>query len=182
MLGVIGLLLLSRAYGSYSYSSKQRQTRLKGQLARAKRDAKVTNFCTKNIDVDFILSLDCTQMREELIKGSFTSVDLIHVFGDRCQRIARALNLSTEELFSEAMEMARLRDKERAEAIKKGEVDSLPPLHGIPMSFKDQFDQVGHLSTCGTAYLCDRVKTEDAVFVKLFVKAGAIPMIRGNVP
>lgn len=86
---------------------------MKGVKARAKRDAKKTNFKTDNIDVDLILSLDCTQMREELIKGTFTSVDLVHVFGDRCYRIARPLNLSTEELFDQALELARQRDLER---------------------------------------------------------------------
>lgn len=50
------------------------------------------------------------------------------------------------------------------------------------MSFKDQFDQKGCLSSCGTAFLCDKIKTEDSVVVKLFLKAGAIPLVRGNVP
>ena len=76
-------------------------------------------------------------LRQHLLKGTFTSVDLIHVFGERCQTIGRKLNLSTEELFESAMEMAKKCDQERADAIKKGEQDQLPLFHGIPVSFKD---------------------------------------------
>lgn len=53
-----------------------------------------------------ILSLDATHLREHLLKGTFTSVDLVHVFAKRCYTIARALRLSTEENFEEAFKMA----------------------------------------------------------------------------
>lgn len=132
--------------------------------------------------MDWILTLDVGMLREELIKGSFTSVDLVHVFGDRCQTIGRELCFTTEELFEKALDMARRMDKERVEAVEKGEANLLPIMHGIPMSFKDQIDQKGHLSTCGVAYLAATIKEEDSVTVKLFLKAGAIPLVRGNVP
>lgn len=109
-------------------------------------------------------------------------MDLVHVFGERCQTIGRALCLSTEELFEEAIILAKLRDQERAEARNNGTVDQLPVMHGVPMSVKDVFAQKGHLTTVGVAYLCDDYATEDCVAVKLYLKAGAIPLVRGNVP
>ena len=51
--------------------------------------------------------MDCTQLREELFKGTFTSVQLVHVFGERCQIYGRELCLSTEELFEEAIKLAQ---------------------------------------------------------------------------
>ncbi len=69
---------------------------------------------------NFILSLDVNQLREHLIKGTFTSVDLVNVFGKRCYTIGRELCLTAEENFEEALQEAVLKDHERAHAIRKG--------------------------------------------------------------
>ena len=44
------------------------------------------------------------------MKGEITSVDLVNVYGYRCQKYGRELNLITEENYEEAMEIAKLRD------------------------------------------------------------------------
>lgn len=49
----------------------------------------------------------------------------------------RRLNLTAEENFAEAMEEAKRCDAERKEAIMNGIQESLPLLHGIPISVKD---------------------------------------------
>ena len=72
-----------------------------------------------------------------MINGTFTSVDLVNLYGKRTFTIGRELNLTTEERFEEALMEARHRDKERDEAIKNGTFNKLPPLHGIPISVKD---------------------------------------------
>ena len=71
------------------------------------------------------------------MKGKFSSVDLVNVFGERCQRIGRQLNLSTEENFKVALKMAKEKDEERAKALEEGDADDLPLMHGIPFSVKD---------------------------------------------
>lgn len=88
---------------------------------------------------------------------------------------------------------------EREEAKKNGTTDMLPKLHGIPISIKDivrytpkysylitlsclQINQKGFRTTVGCQYLGKEVHTEDAVTVTLLRKAGAIPIVRGNVP
>jgi Asp-tRNA(Asn)/Glu-tRNA(Gln) amidotransferase A subunit family amidase len=92
------------------------------------------------------MSLNSIQeIREHLIKGSFTSVDLVNVYGNLCQTIGRELNLSTKEMFEEAMEEAKIKDSEREEALRQGKVDELPPFHGIPMSIKDNVRALGLL-------------------------------------
>jgi len=49
------------------------------------RDSRVRRFeVGKEIDVDRVLSLDVAQLREALVKGEFTSVDLVGVFAERC--------------------------------------------------------------------------------------------------
>jgi hypothetical protein len=55
-------------------------------------------------------------LQNGLRKGDFTSVDLVNIFGNRCQEIGRNLCLTAEENFEDALKMAAERDKERAEA------------------------------------------------------------------
>ena len=86
---------------------------------------------------EVILDMDLAQLRLGLLRGEFTSEDLVHVFAKRCYTIGRQLNLTAEECFDEAVETSRLRDKERHEAVKNGRGDELPLLHGIPISIKD---------------------------------------------
>ena len=61
---------------------------------------------------------DVTEIRKHLMKGTFTSVDLVNYFGNRCQTIGRELCLTTEEMFTSGLKLAKKCDDERAEAIK----------------------------------------------------------------
>ena len=136
------------------------------------------------IDAPKILALDVAGLRKGLLAGEFTSVDLVSVFGDRSQRIGRRLNLLAEENLTEAWELAKIKDEERKVAREQGKLDELPLLHGIPISVKDVLWQKNFLATVGCAFLCKESEraTEDGVIVKLFKDAGAIPLVRGNVP
>lgn len=70
------------------------------------------------------------------------------------------MNLTTEELFEDAMKLAGIYDMERKEAIEKNETDRLPFLHGIPISIKDLFDMKGTMSTVGCAMLNKRSEVD----------------------
>lgn len=128
-----------------------------------------------------IVKSDVCQLREYLHKQTLTSVDLVNFYGDRCQTLGRELNCSTEEMFESAMEKAKLCDKERQQAIKEGTLASLPYVHGIPISIKDLFKMKGMLSTVGCVMLNKRCKIDSENFLPI-TEAGAIPLVRGNVP
>ena len=57
-------------------------------------------------------------------------------------------------------------------------------MHGIPISVKDMLELKGYLATVGCAFRCDDKyrATEHSVNVSFLIKAGAIPIVRGNVP
>lgn len=81
------------------------------------RNAQWYDFKVRDgLDLDYILNADMAGLRQGLFEGKFTSVDLVTVFGDRCQRIGRKLNLSTEENYIKALEMAAEKDKQLKEA------------------------------------------------------------------
>lgn len=109
-------------------------------------------------------------------------MDLVNVFGDRCQTIARELNLTAEENFEEALKEAEIKDKERLEAIRENRVSDLGPLHGIPVSIKDFIMVKGLMFTIGCVHLTHKKCEEDAVVTSLIKESGAIILVKGNVP
>ena len=54
-------------------------------------------------------------------------------------------------------------------------------MFGIPISVKDLFNMKNCLSTAGVAFL-NQKRTENAVILRPLLEAGAIPLVRGNVP
>lgn len=55
---------------------------------------------------------------------------------------------------------------------------TIGPLHGLPISFKDQFDVNGLDTTMGYVGWSNRVAKEDATLVALARQAGAIPFCK----
>ena len=124
---------------------------------------------------DFLLKADVAAVRQGLLDGRFTSVDLVNFYGARTQRLGRDLCLTAEELFAPAMELAEKCDAER-QASK-----DLPYLHGIPVSIKEQFVMEGTTTTIGCA-MNTEVSTRTAEALTPILEAGAIPLVRGNLP
>lgn len=121
---------------------------------------------------------DIGELRGHLIKGSFTSVDLVLFFAERCFTIGRKMEYTAEEMFEAAFEKAKRCDAERAE----GDATSLPYLHGIPISVKDCLQTKGKSSTIGCAFRSEKVATENASCIQAILDAGAIPLVKGSMP
>ena len=56
------------------------------------------------------------------------------------------------------------------------------PLHGVPVTFKDQFDVKGYDSTLGYVGRAFRPAEVDCVLVSLLRSLGAIPLAKTNLP
>lgn len=83
----------------------------------------------------------------------------------------------TEILFEDAIEQAKQLDIDFAETGKlKG------PLHGIPITLKDQFNVKGVDTTLGYVGRSFAPAREDAVIVQILKKMGAIIIAKTNVP
>ena len=84
-------------------------------------------------------------------------------------------------MFDSGLELAKKCDAQREEAKSNGTLDQLPFLHGIPISIKELFKMKNMLSTVGCAFLNFR-RNEDSEGWTPLTEAGAIPIVRGNVP
>lgn len=78
-------------------------------------------------------------------------------------------------LFEEAIEQAKALDRERKQTGKlRG------PLHGIPVTVKDQFNVKGVDTTLGYVGRSFAPAQEDAVLVRILKKMGAVVVAKTN--
>jgi fatty acid amide hydrolase 2 len=87
---------------------------------------------------------------------------------------ARAFNPALNAIVVERYEQA-LREAEEADArLARGELDSLPPLFGVPCTIKESFAYAGLPNTSGLVRRREFIASEDATTVARLKQAGAI--------
>ncbi len=86
------------------------------------------------------------------------------------------LNAITYDLSTSALDAAQRADQQ----VISGE--SLGPLHGVPVTIKENIDQEGLPTPNGVPAFADLIATEDAPLVRNLLNAGAIVVGRTNVP
>lgn len=86
-------------------------------------------------------------------------------------------NSITEVVFEDALKQARELDDHFK---KTGELKG--PLHGIPITLKDQFNIKGVDSTLGYVGRCFQPASEDAVLVQILKNMGAVIIAKTNLP
>lgn len=117
---------------------------------------------------DLIRERDLLQVQEAMAAGNLSAEELTLFFLDRIRRNDETLR-SYLEINPFALDEARSADQLRAEGRWKG------PLHGIPVSVKDNIGTVAPMhTTAGAEILLDHSPPEDAVVVKRLREAGAV--------
>ncbi len=94
----------------------------------------------------------------------------------RVDAVNEKLNAITVRHDDEAMEAARAADAAQAAGKLLG------PLHGVPVTIKENVDQKGHATTNGVEAFTDVIADDDSPVVANLRKASAIPMGRTNTP
>jgi aspartyl-tRNA(Asn)/glutamyl-tRNA(Gln) amidotransferase subunit A len=109
-----------------------------------------------------------------LRRGEISPVDLVEVSLERIERWSPRLNVFLTVLAENARRQAKVAERE----IRRGRVKS--PLHGIPVSLKDNFWTRGVRTTAGSAILADWVPNADSDVAKSLAEAGAILLGKTN--
>ncbi len=83
----------------------------------------------------------------------------------------------TEIFFDEALSTAKgLDDYYQKNGHPKG------PLHGLPISIKDNFKIAGYASTVGFAAWAHEIMTTDSELIRILKERGAVLYVKTNVP
>ncbi|KAJ3728072.1 general amidase [Lentinula guzmanii] len=124
---------------------------------------------TETVDVDVIL--------QKLASAEWSSVEVTTAFYKRAI-IAQQLTNCLTEIY---VERALNRAKELDDMLKAtGKVSG--PLHGLPISLKDQFTMKGLETIMGYAGWIGQYADSDCVLVEILYECGAVPFVRTNVP
>ena len=94
----------------------------------------------------------------------------------RMHAVNPAINAVTVDLSEQALVAAGLADSAVARGVP------LPPLHGVPITIKENVDQAGCATTNGVVAFRDKIARDDSPVVANLKRAGAIAIGRTNTP
>lgn len=125
---------------------------------------------------DPIYYQDASTLAEMIRTKQISSVEVVQAHLDRIEELNPQLNAVVTLMGDEALRAAAEADN----AVANG--DKLGPLHGVPFSIKDTIDTAGVPSQRGSNLFAGFEPEKDATVVSRMKGAGAIPIMKTNVP
>ena len=120
--------------------------------------------------------LGAAELAGSIAAGDVSAREAVDAHIARIEEVDERLNALVLPRFEDARQEADAADAAR----RRG--DDLGPLHGVPVTIKDQFDVAGLPTTFGLARLADRPVNQDGRMVAALREAGAIVLGKTNVP
>lgn len=128
-------------------------------------------------EVEITETDDVSVLLAKLASGHYTAVEVLEAFIKRTCIAHQLVNPLTEIHFEDARKWAAELDAEL-----KSTGQARGPLHGLPISVKDQFQIRGSDATIGYVSYANKPSTSDSVLVEVLKKAGAVPFVKTNLP
>jgi amidase len=117
-----------------------------------------------------------TALAQAIRNKKISSQEVVEAFLRRIEAVNPRLNAVVQLTADKALAQARQADA----ALSRGE--TMGPLHGVPMTIKDQFETAGVISTGGTKGRTNFVPQQDATAVARLHAAGGIMLGKTNTP
>ncbi|MFG2888884.1 amidase [Streptomyces sp. NPDC048248] len=125
---------------------------------------------------DALHQLDATDLAARLRAREISAREVVQAHLDRIDQVNPALNAIVTLDPEGALADAALADERLARGA------DVPPLHGLPIAFKDTHLTRGMRTTHGSPLFADHIPDEDDLLVDRVQKAGAIRLGKTNVP
>lgn len=122
-----------------------------------------------------LVAEDASELLRRMEAGELSSVELVRALRERSDEVDGAVGAIVHRMSDAEAEAERL-DAERARGALRG------PLHGLPVTIKDNVDVAGTDSTVGLAARVGRPAAVDSVVVSELKRAGALVLAKTNVP
>ena len=119
---------------------------------------------------------DAGRIAAAIASREITAREAVGACVARMHAVNGAINAVTVDLSAQALERADRADR----AVARGE--ALPPLHGVPITIKENVDQAGAATTNGVVAYRNAFADDDHPVVANLAKAGAITIGRTNTP
>ncbi|KAK7048484.1 general amidase [Favolaschia claudopus] len=129
------------------------------------------------LELEITETVDVQAILDKLQRGDWSSVQVTTAFYKRAIIAQQLANCLTEIFVDRALGRARELDEHFS---RTG--TTVGPLHGLPISLKDQFAMKGLETIMGYAKWIGNYATSDCVLVEILYELGAVPFVRTNVP
>jgi amidase len=126
--------------------------------------------------VDEIIYSSATKLAQAIRAKTVSSAEVVEAYLQRIETVNPKLNAVVLLTADAARQEARNADKALAEGIVRG------PLHGVPITLKDNLDTAGVITTGGTQGRANFIPEQDATVVARLRAAGAILLGKTNTP
>ena len=123
-----------------------------------------------------IWQLSATQLAEQIRQRNLSSREIVRAHLDRIESINSSVNAITCVLAETALADADVADRALATNSDVG------PLHGVPITVKENIDVLGSATTNGVCALAQAMPSADAPVIGHLKAAGAIILGRTNMP
>ena len=123
-----------------------------------------------------ISDMGIAQIREGLASKQFTACEVAQASLDRIAQADSQVHAFLEVTSEAAMAAAQRVDQ----AIADGAFDTLGPLAGVPVAFKDNMNMTGTHTTCSSRMLENYVSPYTATCVQRIIDAGGLPLGKLN--
>ena len=123
-----------------------------------------------------ISDMGIAQIREGLASKQFTACEVARASLDRIAQADSQVHAFLEVTSEAAMAAAQRVDQ----AIADGTFDTLGPLAGVPVAFKDNMNMTGTHTTCSSRMLENYVSPYTATCVQRIIDAGGVPLGKLN--
>jgi len=124
-----------------------------------------------------ITSAPANALLKEVHARRWTAVEVTHAFCKRAAVAHQLTNCLTDTLFDFALKTAQRLDEHLKTSGKP-----IGPMHGLPISLKDNFNIRGRDSTIGFVAWAHQPATSNTTLVDLLLSQGAVVYVKTNVP
>ncbi len=125
---------------------------------------------------DALWQCGASSLAKAIREKKVSSEEVVRAHLDRIETVNHSVNAVTVVLEQDALRMAGEADRRLAAG------QPLGPLHGVPITLKENIDLAGSATTHGIVKLRDSMPRADAPVVSFLKHAGAIPIGRTNQP
>jgi fatty acid amide hydrolase len=122
-----------------------------------------------------LINMSATELAQRIKSGEISAWEVVEAHIHRIEAVNPSLNAVVIPLFEQALAQAKTADEARVHK------EPLGPLHGVPITIKEQFYVAGTQTTLGLLNQVGNVANKDGPLVSKLRKAGAIILGKTNI-
>jgi amidase len=157
-------------------ASKKQPAKTKSAGARALGKAAPRKSAKARLPKGPVWQWSAVETAAAIRSGAISSVEIVNAHIGRMRAVNPKLNAVVVDLSEEALKAAKAADSARAKGRELG------PLHGVPITIKENIDYDGRPNPNGVPAQMKIIAPSDAPVVRNFRKAGAIVLGLTNTP